>query len=256
MSNLYLSNSEAEEDNESDLEIDNDLEAIKESECLESTHVEEEENNVDEQEWVDANDNDELLMTETNRGQKKAGYKGYYYTIDKKENLEGKTNWKCEITTIKKKGQVIQVGCKARLWTYNNGTSPVERHDHNHEPNPDLLTTYLLKQRIRELAKTTHSDPRTILKDILAVTILTEEEMAFLPNPDQIRRLILRVRSQQDNFGVNPKTAAELEVPDSLKNTLKSNEGFYWDDSGKHALDRVIIFTTAKNIVILNDIHE
>ena len=70
MSNLYLSNSEEEEDNESDLEIDNDLEAIKESECLESTHVEEEENNVDEQEWVDANDNDELLMTETNRGQR------------------------------------------------------------------------------------------------------------------------------------------------------------------------------------------
>ena len=144
MSKLYLSKSQGseiiEDDNiESDLEIDDDLLALKETGLLESTYIEEEENDIDEEEWVDANDKDELIMTETNRGEKKAGYRGYYYTVDKKENSAGKTNWKCEITTIKRKGEIVQIGCKARLWNFNNGDDPVERHEHNHEPNPEIF---------------------------------------------------------------------------------------------------------------------
>ena len=50
---------------ESDLDKDDDLEAIKETEVLECTFVEEEENNIEEEDWADVNDRDELFTTET-----------------------------------------------------------------------------------------------------------------------------------------------------------------------------------------------
>ena len=60
------------------------------------------------------------------------------------------------------------------------------------------------------------------VKDILAVTDLTDEEMGQLPTPEQVRKMIKRVRHIQDEFGEKPNSIAEVEVP-ALHNCLYNN---------------------------------
>lgn len=43
----------------------------------------------------------------------------------------------------------------------------------------------------------------------------------------------------------------DYDVPDSLRKTYRG-EDFYWDDSGKDDTERIIIFTTLKNIELIN----
>ena len=51
-------------------------------------------------------------------------------------------------------------------------------------------------------------------------------------------------------FGVNAKCLKLLEIPEILRSTY-SEQKFYWDDTGNDDKNRIIIFTTQKNLELL-----
>jgi hypothetical protein len=48
---------------------------------------------------------------------------------------------------------------------------------------------------------------------------------------------------------------SEIDIPENLRNTYKDAR-FYWDDSGKKDKNRVILFTTERNLDLLNKYHD
>lgn len=77
--------------------------------------------------------------------------------------------------------------------------------------------------------------------------------LCSVSKPDAMRQMILRARTKKFSFKKFKATSiAEIKIPDELKKTYR-NEEFYWDDSGSDDKNRVIVFTTEKNLSLLND---
>lgn len=56
-------------------------------------------------------------------------------------------------------------------------------------------------------------------------------------------------------YGKEVDYLSELEVPDDLKETFKK-ERFYWDDSGLKDPERIVMFATVNNFVLLQEYRD
>ena len=62
-------------------------------------------------------------------------------------------------------------------------------------------------------------------------------------------QVINRLRNKAAGYGryTNAKCLSKIEIPLALHSTYK-DEKFYWDDTGNDDPNRIIIFTTEKNL--------
>ena len=97
---------------------------------------------------------------------------------------------------------------------------------------------------IREKAKQTNECPRAIIQ--AAAATVSAECAANMPSYDALRKLCNRQR----DFGPNPSCIRELSVPMELQRTLRDEE-FLGFDSGTDDPDRYLLFTTERNLDIL-----
>jgi hypothetical protein len=84
---------------------------------------------------------------------------------------------------------------------------------------------------------------------------MTESGMAAMTRRDALRQLINRTRNYILGHGFNAKCLSQIEIPEELRKTTK-DELFYWDDSGNDDKNRVILFTTEKNLTLLDRYHD
>ena len=119
---------------------------------------------------------------------------------------------------------------------------------HRHLPTPERAEVLSAKENIKNMALNNNDQPRTIYKQ--SHLKLTDDCVSGMPNKNAIRQMINRSRKNKAGYGIGAKSLNLVEIPENLKNTYKDNK-FYWDDSGSDDLNRVIIFTTSKNIDLL-----
>lgn len=134
---------------------------------------------------------------------------------------------------------------------FSNGLVPPLDHTkaHNHYPLPEKQEALELIHQTKQLALIDNSIPRTIIRKTQLCA--SDEAIAMMSRPDAIKQMIRRERKKK--FGIKTlvaKTVAAIEIPKELRSTHKG-ENFYYDDSSSKG-DRMIVFTTKKNLELLS----
>ena len=63
------------------------------------------------------------------------------------------------------------------------------------------------------------------------------------------------MRNGKAGHGFNAKLLSQIEIPENLRNNYKGQK-FYWEDSGNNDKNRIILFTTQKNLELLDKYHD
>lgn len=103
------------------------------------------------------------------------------------------------------------------------------------------------------MATITHDNPRTILKT--AQADVSDDAAVQLVKQPAVRKIVGRLRSNKVDHGVNPDIAIDLIIPEDLQYTF-NDEIFYFDDTGPNSHDRIILFTTDRNINLLKTVPD
>ncbi|CAF0921710.1 unnamed protein product [Brachionus calyciflorus] len=193
--------------------------------------------------------NDTWCLTKTNKNGYKLCSLGMYFVIDKPKldliPTAKKIYWKCE-----------RPKCPGRA--NSNGLIPPLKFtkNHNHESIPERKDKLLVIEKTKDKASASNDFPRTILRD--TQLSLNEETISLLSKPEALRKMIVRERNKNtlgSLVGFNAKTLSEIFITETQKKTY-NNELFYWDDSGSHDKNRVLIFTTKTNLEFLNNYND
>lgn len=114
--------------------------------------------------------------------------------------------------------------------------------EHNHEPDPALLSTAKAKAQLKERAASTQETTQNIISGVLSD--LSPMEAAVLPEPGALRRAVQRARSASHNVPASPASLAELQVPERYART-SDGRTFLLHDSGPEDGDqRLLVFAT------------
>lgn len=95
----------------------------------------------------------------------------------------------------------------------------------------------------------TNEAPRTLIRDFQLS--LSDECVVAWPKKDAIRQQIIRKSNAESGYGSNAKCLTDLVIPECLQITHK-NVKFYYGDSGKDDINRVIFFTTSQNLKLMS----
>ena len=106
------------------------------------------------------------------------------------------------------------------------------------------------KELTKEKSKDTQINPRQLF--INTHKYNSDEIIVQSQNYTAFRQNVNRNRIECDWYGENPPDLSSYDVPEDLKITFKKMQ-FYWDDSGKTDEKRLIIFTTQKNLQMLDE---
>lgn len=200
-----------------------------------------------------------LRITLTKFKKPKLFHEGYYCTIARdyrtyKDSNVIKPNavieWKCVNTGSKTPGKE-KARCPGRCKSFGMFYPLIQLRQH--EPDPEHEECLLAYNESKRLAEETNDIPRTIISKVnLNVDSVAAVQLI---RPHNMRQIINRVRKQNVER-VNFVFREEIDIPDELKKTIKSELLFLWDESGKTDPLRVIIFSTTINIDKLDECQE
>ena len=190
-----------------------------------------------------------LTFVQTSRSGRKLIHDGYSYIKDRGDYKL--TQWKCcfsvQVFDGSKKKYVY---CPGRCHTYNDSDLKIiTNHNANfHLPDPVETECLIVQDKMKIMEKISSEKPRSIIK--ACQTSLSEEAAARMKRNACLIQMMTRIRSTKPTYGPNPLTLAEIVVPTPLSFTY-NNEPFVWKDSGYGDVDRIILFTTEKNIKLM-----
>ncbi|CAF1138160.1 unnamed protein product, partial [Brachionus calyciflorus] len=141
--------------------------------------------------------------------------------------------------------------CRGRVRTRGLFNPVIIVKDHDHESNPELFDKYVCLNEGKRLARETSDKPRTIINKIQKS--VSSDSAIELTRPNVMTQIINRARNAFIGCG-NYTSRSEIDLPEELRKTIDSQELFVWDDSGPNDPNQIIIFSTGKNIDILNDL--
>ena len=139
--------------------------------------------------------------------------------------------------------------CNARCSTPVDDHTKILRDGtskHTHAPEKAEIGAKKAVQRMKRRAEQHPNEPPD---RILAMEIQDEhdkEVLANLPETENLRRYVNRTQNRLRPR--NPQNLAEVEIVDPYKDKTRAGDKFLFYDSGIGGEDRVIIFTTEKNI--------
>lgn len=128
--------------------------------------------------------------------------------------------------------------------------------EHLHEPDPVDVE---VRKRMNLLRASALQNVSASNSTIIANTvgeIDSEAVKGKMPSVNLLRQRIAYARKAAGpSLPVNPTRREHLEIPDSLKKTVR-DEPFVYYDSGVGDADRIIVFATAANIELLKECPE
>ena len=105
-----------------------------------------------------------------------------------------------------------------RCCCWSNYFGPIEMvTEHNHMPNPEKTSTCLALTDMLERAKISNDKPRAIIK--VCQLNVDEESAPYMVRSKNIRQRINRIRTKKVDYGPNPASIADIEIPPELKVT-------------------------------------
>lgn len=163
-------------------------------------------------------------------------FEGYRYRKDK-TNIASKT-WRCAKST-----------CRGRALTKSE-THKVTK-EHNHGPCVEEREALVIKQNIKDMAKTSDERPRSIIQQCSQE--VSSEGAVLIQNYNAARMMIHRERKKMFQNGVTSATnIQEIEIPEEFKKTFRGDT-FLLYDSGNDDQNRMIIFGTFNNLALLHE---
>ncbi|KAG0429811.1 hypothetical protein DMUE_5716 [Dictyocoela muelleri] len=178
-------------------------------------------------------DHNSLIIISTKRNKEKLLYKGYSYHL--RQQIGDKKYWRC---TNRK--------CSSSIITTITNIIISENFHKNHYPDLNKNEVLYVSEYLKKRALTTRELSRDIIDQSLSK--ISRESMHFLPQYKSLRNRISVLR--RSNTGIQPN--ANDDVPDVIRKT-QLGEFFYLYDTGQNDENRVIVFSTASNILHLEN---
>ncbi|CAF2870226.1 unnamed protein product [Rotaria sp. Silwood2] len=177
-------------------------------------------------------------MMETVKGKPVFQHQGYLYVINKESS--NKVIWCCRNYRHKQ--------CRGRLHTINDLVVQTVG-EHNHEPIHSAGEAIAARTKMNDAAKQTGHTTHDIVAD--GVSTLSNHAIATLPNLQNIKRTVQRVRQRHQNPLSLPTNRDSLVIDSQYLKTAR-NRTFLQFDSGP--IDqRILIFSTKKQFKILEN---
>ena len=173
-----------------------------------------------------ATERTELTLIETQRRCRKLYHEGYFYTIDgaskKAVGPKERLYWKCERT-----GSKSVPKCPGRAYSISLYEPVIITVLHNHESNPAKLACLQAVVAIKNKAKSSNDNPRSIIAS--CQTKLDEESSKEMIRSKNLTQMIHRIRNQRPEYQVNAATIADISstIPPTLKVSYR-DELFYF----------------------------
>ena len=172
----------------------------------------------------------------SSRNKKKLIDNGSLFVRERTTGLN--TIWKCD--------QVYTTKCRARVHT--NQESITKRvGEHNHAGNDARVKATKVINAAKEKAISTQETTHSITTQ--AYIGVSQAVAGQLPTPQQLKRNIRNARSVAAQVPANPASLFQLNIPPDYTVT-HANQTFLLFDSND-GLDRIIIFSTQRNLQIL-----
>ncbi|KAF9744819.1 hypothetical protein NGRA_3568 [Nosema granulosis] len=169
----------------------------------------------------------EKNIIESNRGGQKIAYKGYFYNF--KEDLNDCVIWRCNSR-----------GCNAVLET-NFTYDLVDIGVHSHLKDEIKYNRVLLIQKAKKRALVSSESTRNIVLNVLK----NNKELHVPLDLKRFNSMVSKER-KSNNF----TEVKGYDIPMELQVT-ENNKRFLFYDSGMEDKNRVVIFTTEKNLSLL-----
>ena len=161
--------------------------------------------------------NDELLITSTQRGGYKAGYKGFLYNTNGKATLSFQS-WRCEMYQSRR--------CKAKMKTNPKRTAVISLHsEHNHLPSKKDLEVAKLRGDIRKMATESRETTVQIVNRVMVGLPVSTQPSA--PLPKSMKRTVQRIRAI--NQPAEPKNVWDYEMIEAHKSTFGDERFLLYD---------------------------
>jgi hypothetical protein len=194
----------------------------------------------------DQTDEHAFFLYKTQKGGYKLYSNGFCYTVDKpsqkvlESGIFTKVNWKCEFATCGGKGGTTKLDPPFRTTKPHGG----------HVPEFDRLESIKTALREQQGAHETNDAPRHV---VAAARAQMSEGAQFVHRSAAAsKRYIRRQRDKKYKNTNKAQCLSEITVPDDLRKTLRG-DAFYLADSGAQDKNRVIMFATEDNLLLLND---
>jgi hypothetical protein len=162
---------------------------------------------------------------------------GFIYRHRKTNENSGKIIWRCiEGDTDKK----CHGGC------HTVGDHITQRKDHNHAPDPAKVEARRAMNQVKDRALSSQEPTTNVIA--YASSSLSQAACGQLPSTSRLARNIQRYRQKEGQAPPNPRNLFDLVIDENSPYVqTKSGDVFLQFDSGP-SNDRVLIFTTYKNL--------
>jgi hypothetical protein len=186
-------------------------------------------------------------MKQTKYGNNKLVYQGYSFTQDNVKYTSGKArkNWKCCNKQCSMRAITTDFYKPCAVELSNDRGSAV--HHECHEPNIDKLIAEDATSEMYDRIETTQEKPRTIITDVMSK--LQNGSGIHLADPRNIATVLRRKKNAK--YGPAASTLADITVPLPQTVTLNGDRPFVLKDSGADDPERIIMFSTARNLSCL-----
>ena len=175
------------------------------------------------------------------RGGQKILLDGFIYT-KKKESADG-IIWRCA-----ERNGIIP--CSASMKSDLNLQNPQLLKQHIHGANHNKVNVQKCRHEMKVRAKTSLDKPNQIY--VHANADLKEEARATLPNPETIKRVLRRTRSE--NRPPEPRSLRDFQLVGDWTLTRGNRpENFILHDNGVNAQERMIIFAKQSHVQKLSE---
>jgi len=174
-------------------------------------------NPIDNFEYIDIDynkiDRRKLLITSTQQNKPKLCENGYFYTIEKSNKKA--IIWRCERT-----GNKTTPKCPGRAYTigYCQPVNVTIGHNHELDLVQEEVNFYLTK--IIHRAKITNDEPKSIIKTCLVG--ISKEAAKSITRANALTQRIIRTRQKKVDYGPNPSTIHEIDIPVSLRTSFRN----------------------------------
>lgn len=180
----------------------------------------------------------------TNKNEYKLYSLGFAYNVEKPK-LEllptaQKVYWACEDRSCP--GRRNSNGMKRPL--------KLTKEHKGHTEKPARLDELIALQNLKEQAKNTSEQPRTIMRRVFMD--LSSEVISTMIKKSAMRQIINRSRNNTELYGFNAKCLSSLEISIQLRFTYRDKTNFYMYDSGANDKNRIIFFSTQNNLKLLS----
>lgn len=181
-----------------------------------------------------------LQFVLSEKGKRMLIYEGFLY--HKNKTADTKTYWRC--------AHYHELHCNSRIVTEADDEVISASNIHTHAANPvDINKRSVINELKSEVENGINVNIAAVVSNKAQTT--SDNVLSIMPRRSSLKRTLRRSNNSQNDDPPIPATLEDVDVPNALRYTEK-NKQFLFYDSGNEDEERIMIFTTKKNLKVLS----